>query len=100
MIHDTPCIDQPMRFGNKAFRTWLDCIIASAKTDLQSFSNAEGFERAIPEIEIYLIESFGQYERLDYGTGHELNFVAFLFCMFKVGVFMQEDLKAAINVLF
>ena len=40
-----------------------------------------GFERAIPEIKVYWEESFGSYERIDYGTGHELNFVAFLFCL-------------------
>ena len=43
-----------------------------------------GFERAVPELKAYLTDSFGSYERIDYGTGHELNFVAFLFCLFKL----------------
>ena len=77
-----------MRFGNKAFLKWLDRVRESAKADIAQFSNQEGFDKAIPELEIYLTESFGQYERLDYGTGHELNFVAFLFCLFKLGVFL------------
>lgn len=32
----------------------------------------------IPEVGRYLQESFGNRERIDYGTGHEANFVAFL----------------------
>lgn len=89
-----------MRFGNKAFRTWLDKMMSSVQQDLKAFSNQPGFEKAIPEISMYLQESFGSHERLDYGTGHELNFVVFLFCMFKLGVLIEEDLKATVNCVF
>jgi serine/threonine-protein phosphatase 2A activator len=77
-----------MRFGNKAFRTWLDKVLASSSEEVAKLSNEEGFANAVPEIKVYLEESFGSYERLDYGTGHELNFVVFLFCLFKLGVFV------------
>ena len=60
----------------------------------------EGFEKAIPEIKVYLQESFGQYERLDYGTGHELNFVVFMLCLFKLQVYKPEDFEAVINKVF
>lgn len=89
-----------MRFGNKSFRVWLDKVIASVSEDMKSFSTIEGFEKAIPEISIYLQESFGSHERIDYGTGHELNFIVFLFCLFKVSVLTAEDLKAAVNCVF
>ena len=58
------------------------------------------FKEAIPELKTYLIESFGSYERIDYGTGHELNFVVFLFCLFKLGVYNEGDLCSAINKIF
>lgn len=89
-----------MRFGNKALRTWLDKVIATSAEEIAKFSNVEGFSSAVPEIKVYLEESFGSYERLDYGTGHELSFVVFLFCLFKLGVLVQEDLKASINRVF
>jgi hypothetical protein len=89
-----------MRFGNKAFRIWLDKVLASSSEEVSKLSNDSDFTKAVPEIKVYLEESFGSYERLDYGTGHELNFVVFLFCLFKLGVFVQEDLKASVNIIF
>jgi serine/threonine-protein phosphatase 2A activator len=100
LVRDTPPIEQPMRFGNKAFQAFLDKLYACIQEDLKTLSSEQGFERAIPEIAVYLQESFGEYTRLDYGTGHELNFVAFLFCLFKVGVLLAEDLKAGVNCIF
>mmetsp|Transcript_9350 Transcript_9350/g.6717 ORF Transcript_9350/g.6717 Transcript_9350/m.6717 type:complete len:136 (+) Transcript_9350:314-721(+) len=89
-----------MRFGNKAFRIWLDKVIKDHDKLIASFSKVKGFEKAIPELKFYLEDCYGSYERIDYGTGHELNFVVFLFCMFKLGVFIEEDLKPAVNMIF
>ena len=33
-LNDVPPVEQPMRFGNKAFRTWLDKIIQNVDADL------------------------------------------------------------------
>ena len=99
-VHDCPPIVQPMRFGNKAFRQWLDLVQSSIQADCSKFSAQSGFEKAIPEISVYLLESFGSHERLDYGTGHELSFVVFLFCLFKLGVLLEADLEATINCVF
>jgi serine/threonine-protein phosphatase 2A activator len=35
-------------------------------------------EPAIKEVARYLQESFGNQRRIDYGTGHEANFMAWL----------------------
>jgi serine/threonine-protein phosphatase 2A activator len=99
-VDEIPPIEQPMRFGNKAYRIWLDRVIAQAADKLGALTTQPGFSKAIPEIKVYFLESFGSYERLDYGTGHELNFVAFLFCMFRMGVYQKEDLKPAVNCVF
>ena len=89
-----------MRFGNKAFKMWLDRVIANSTANIQSLYMFPEFSPAIPELKVYREESFGHYERLDYGTGHELNFVVFLFCLFKLGIFTQDDMKSAVNKVF
>jgi serine/threonine-protein phosphatase 2A activator len=83
-----------MRFGNKAFRTWLDRVVKEADSMLESVITVK---EAVPEVKTYLLDAFGSYERIDYGTGHELNFVVTLLCMFKLGLFKQEDLKSVVN---
>jgi serine/threonine-protein phosphatase 2A activator len=42
---------------------------------------------AIDELQAYLMGSFGSPQRLDYGTGHELSFLAFLGGVWKLGGF-------------
>ena len=39
------------------------------------------------ELRAYLLGGFGSAQRLDYGTGHELSFLAFLGCLWKLGAF-------------
>ena len=100
MVDETPPIQQPMRYGNKGYRNWLDKVIAASDQMLATISSAPGFDKAIPELKVYWEESFGHYERLDYGTGHELTFFAFLFCLFKMGILEEADLCGAINKVF
>lgn len=60
----------------------------------------EELHRAVPEIEQYLYESFGNPTRIDYGTGHEMAFIMFLCCMFKIGAFKENDKVAVMIKLF
>jgi serine/threonine-protein phosphatase 2A activator len=48
----------------------------------------------------YLCSSFGDRQRIDYGTGHELNFVALLLCLSKLHVFPPSDTAAIPLVVF
>ena len=49
-----------------------------------------GFEACCAEVSVYLCESVGNATRVDYGTGHELAFIMFLACLFKVSVCLFE----------
>ena len=42
------------------------------------------------------IEGFGNATRIDYGTGHEAKFMAFLCCLMKIGVILREDAAAVV----
>lgn len=104
-LDDVPPVEQPMRFGNKAFRQWVDKIAAAIDADLMVIVEATKPDfvhkaEAIYELREYLLESFGSYERIDCGTGHELNFIIFLYCMCKVGFYGVEDYEPLINKIF
>jgi len=46
------------------------------------------------------VESFGNATRIDYGTGHETNLAALLFCLAKLGVVTDADRKALVLRVF
>ena len=57
-------------------------------------------QHSVIEVKDYLDYSFGNEVRIDYGTGHEFSFVAFLCCYFKLGVLKQEDQVAVAIKVF
>ncbi|XP_022201830.1 serine/threonine-protein phosphatase 2A activator isoform X1 [Nilaparvata lugens] len=98
-VDEIPPIEQPQRFGNKAFRTWCSKLNTEA---LQLLHKAlpENLHRAVPEIKEYLVESFGSASRIDYGTGHEMAFCMFLCCLFKIGAFERSQSMEVIFLVF
>ncbi len=82
------------RFGNASFRKWSQLVEERAKdllerhlpTSVLSF-NGVSEVGVKSELEVYFLGSFGSPQRLDYGTGHELSFIAFLGCIWKLGGF-------------
>lgn len=73
IAHDTPAVDNKLsRFGNPAFKTFYD------KVSEASFLQDLVPDDLIPEVQIYLTESWGNKQRVDYGSGMELNFLCFL----------------------
>ena len=93
LLKQTPPIDQPQRFGNKAYRDWSEKLKNSS---IQLLQNAlpEKLHRAVPEVNAYFLEAFGNPTRIDYGTGHELAFIMFLCCLFKIGALDETDRTA------
>ena len=55
----------------------------------------------ILEIKPYFMDSFGNPHRMDYGTGHELNFLCFLYVLYKAGLYSEDDFPfLALNTFF
>ncbi|KAJ8039296.1 Serine/threonine-protein phosphatase 2A activator [Holothuria leucospilota] len=52
------------------------------------------------ELKAYVTEGFGNYTRIDYGTGHEMNYAAFLCCLFKLRVLTEADSVAVVHHVF
>lgn len=58
---------------------------------------------AIPFLKPYLLASFGDFTRMDYGTGHEASFGFFLLCLARIGHFqsgMEEHRKIVLRVFY
>lgn len=99
-VDEVPAIQQPQRFGNKAFKAWLTKVKENSKELLIEYLKSEAYNEYAEEISIYLNDSFGNDTRIDYGTGHELTFAMFLMCLFKIGAFTNEDSKAVVVEVF
>ncbi|CAL2036989.1 unnamed protein product [Caenorhabditis brenneri] len=87
------------RFGNKAYRHFYERLCKEAPELLQQVLPAEAHD-AIIELVTYFTESFGNATRIDYGSGHEANFLIFLFCLQKMGVFNNEDNQVLVLRIF
>ncbi|PKU33306.1 serine threonine-protein phosphatase 2a activator [Limosa lapponica baueri] len=98
-IDETPPVDQPSRFGNKAFRTWYAKLDQEAEK-LVATVIPKHLAAAAPEVAVYLKESVGNSTRIDYGTGHEAAFAAFLCCLCKIGVLRVDDQMAIVFKVF
>ncbi|KFU90626.1 Serine/threonine-protein phosphatase 2A activator, partial [Chaetura pelagica] len=98
-IDETPPVDQPSRFGNKAFRTWYSKLDQEAEK-LVAAVIPKHLADAAPEVAMYLKESVGNSTRIDYGTGHEAAFAAFLCCLCKIGVLRVDDQMAIVFKVF
>ena len=95
LVEEYPPIDQPMRFGNKAFRSWLDRVKADA-VEMHKTLLPSQYHDAIVELVPYFLESFGNYTRIDYGTGHETTFCTWLACLVHIGFLAPEDYRAIV----
>lgn len=91
----------PRRFGNVAFREWYR--LAEENVDhlfdrhLASVLEQQDDPAVRVELKAYLLGSFGSAQRLDYGTGHELSFLAFLCCLSKIGAFAEREERAIVT---
>ncbi|CAN6608026.1 serine/threonine-protein phosphatase 2A activator 1 [Trichomonascus vanleenenianus] len=81
LVDDTPPEKGPRRFGNIAFRTWHSKLEAAGVGLIKESISVEGSitdESVFVELIPYFMFAFGSSKRLDFGTGHELSFLAFV----------------------
>lgn len=109
-VLDTPLqAHEQSRFGNPAFRAWMErlhshwvpewkqlVLSLSADRKIDQRAQTEGI---MDELGEYLEQSFGSSVRLDYGTGHELSFLAFLCCCEKLQFWPPSHSGKLVNIL-
>jgi len=104
IIEEAPPDPGPRRFGNVSFRKWHSIVEERINALLEEHlphhilehgSSASQSSKeeitAKDELRSYLMGSFGSSQRLDYGTGHELSFLAFLGCIWKLNGFPKTE---------
>ncbi|KAG0130867.1 hypothetical protein HOY82DRAFT_486115 [Tuber indicum] len=101
----------PRRFGNTAYRHWYalvedalggpDGLLDQHLPASVLSPKGKGEVTAKQELLPYLLGSFGSSQRLDYGTGHELSFLAFLCGIWVLGGFRagRDELGLALKCL-
>ncbi|EPQ27991.1 uncharacterized protein PFL1_04318 [Pseudozyma flocculosa PF-1] len=77
---------KPQRFGNLAFRDW-GARLEERADELHRQLLPLHLHAFIPELSPYLVESFGSFVRIDYGSGHEFCFAAWLCFLYRLGFF-------------
>ncbi|PSN75161.1 Phosphotyrosyl phosphatase activator [Corynespora cassiicola Philippines] len=98
IIEEAPPDTGPRRFGNVSFRKWHEIVQGRLSDLLDQYlppdiltPSSAAEVPAKTELEAYLMGSFGSAQRLDYGTGHELSFLAFLGGLWKLGAFPPSE---------
>jgi serine/threonine-protein phosphatase 2A activator len=96
IIEEAPPDTGPRRFGNVSFRKWFQIVESRASELLEECLSPEVLETKSSdpsgptvktELMAYFLGSWGSAQRLDYGTGHELSFLAFLGGIWKLNGF-------------
>eukprot|EP00727_Mastigamoeba_balamuthi_P008343 m51a1_g4130 putative serine threonine-protein phosphatase 2a activator-like (301) ;mRNA; r:189638-190857 len=90
---------QTSRYGNKAYRVWHARLVESLP-DIHAVILPQSAVGASGELSAYLSDSFGNATRIDYGSGHEMAFVAWLGGLHAVGALGVDDRTATVTRVF
>lgn len=98
LVNRCPAIDTGSRFGNPAFRDFLQQVDEA----LPSWHEKLGITNthASEEVSTYLAQAFGNGTRIDYGSGHELNFILWLLCLRQISLLPDSTFQALTLLVF
>lgn len=99
-IDQIPPLPHQARYGNPAYRLWHERLAAVVSSLLKPVLSAADLEAAEVELVPYLLDSVGNATRIDYGTGHETNFAAFLYCLACLNLIKEEDYPGLVTRVF
>ncbi|OWM81000.1 serine/threonine-protein phosphatase 2A activator [Punica granatum] len=98
-VDEIPPAPQSARYGNVAYRTFHERLLEQSEPLMLTFLPNE-LKSSTIEIVPYFTDSFGNSSRIDFGTGHETNFAAWLYCLARMGIIKEEDYQAVVARVF
>ncbi|KAL3635816.1 hypothetical protein CASFOL_020363 [Castilleja foliolosa] len=98
-VDEIPPAPLAARYGNVSYRVWHERMSGEAEGFMLTLLPPDLQEAAV-ELVPYFTDSFGNATRIDYGTGHETNFAAWLYCLARLGVVKEEDYPALVTRVF
>ncbi|KAL3652826.1 hypothetical protein CASFOL_002507 [Castilleja foliolosa] len=98
-VDEIPPAPLAARYGNTSYRVWHERMSGEAEGFMLMLLPPDLQEAAV-ELVPYFTDSFGNATRIDYGTGHETNFAAWLYCLARLGVVKEEDYPALVTRVF
>lgn len=98
-VDEIPPVQQSSRYGNLSFRVWQSRLLDNSEQLMLQFL-PDDLRSATVELVPYFADSFGNSSRIDYGTGHETNFAAWLYCLARLGLLKEEDYQALVSRVF
>ncbi|KAF3932224.1 hypothetical protein ABW20_dc0110307 [Dactylellina cionopaga] len=94
LVKENPRVDNGgSRFGNQGFKDFYDALEKNNRSIHQDM-NLGLEDEAIAELSTYLLESFGNRTRIDYGSGHELNFICWILCLHQLSLLPSTSLPS------
>ena len=101
ILDEVPPFKENQRFGNKAFKVWYEKFEERYKNIISNtILKNQPNDKLIIELESYFMDCWGSRMRIDYGTGHELNFLCILLILFQTGYYKEEDFPYTVLVVF
>lgn len=97
LVMHHPAAESSSRFGKPEFRDFHNDFMERVTGLLLDAGIPRSY---VPELGTYLSESWGSVKRLDYGSGHELNFLCFLLCIRKLGLIKKGDYRNLVLGVF
>lgn len=96
-LHPAPPSGTKSRFGKVEFREFYDDMASHASSWLtESFPALQGSQ--VEQLVVYFRESWGDRTRIDYGSGHELNFLCFLYGLLHYGCIRKVSKDLVLRV--
>ncbi|KAF8425994.1 hypothetical protein EV426DRAFT_710453 [Tirmania nivea] len=111
LVDQHPPEQTASRFGNKSFRGFYDAVsehaqewgeevVAGCRELPEELREGGGRGRLVKEVMGYFCESWGNRTRIDYGSGHELNFICWILCFRQLGLLPHQTYPTLVLHLF